>query len=104
MDNSGLDMKVVNINVLLAKPIPFALKWFARIRDTLVNGTANLEAGLVKVGLNEDGDGLVLLVLDIDLLGDQVEGWELTGLGPRICFEVKRCSLFFFCSTNEKNL
>ena len=97
-------MEVVNINVLLAKPIPFALKWLARIRDTLVNGTANLEAGLVKVGLNEDGDGLILLILDINLLCNQVECWELTGFGPSIRFEVKHCGLFFFGSTDEKDL
>lgn len=97
-------MEVVNINILLAEPVPFALKRFAWIGDTLVNGTTNLEAGLVEVGLNEDGDGLVLLVLDIDLLGDQVECWKFTGFGPRICFEVKHSRLFFFCSTDEKNL
>jgi len=97
-------VEVVDINVLLAEPIPFALEWFARLRYTLVDGAANLEAGLVKVGLNEDGDSLILLVLDINLLGHQMECWELTGFGPRICFEVKHSSLFFFCSTNKKNL
>ena len=94
-------MEVVDINVLLAEPIPLALKWFARLRNPLVDGAANLEAGLVKVGLNEDGDGLILLVLDIDLLGHQMECWELAGFGPRICFEVKHSRLFFFGSTNE---
>ena len=79
-------MEVVNINILLAKPIPFALEWFTWIRHTFVNGAANLEAGLVKVGLNEDGDRLILLILNINLLSDQVESRKLTRLGPRICF------------------
>lgn len=97
-------MEIVNINVLLAEPIPFAFERFAWFRGTLVDGATNLEAGLVKVCLNEDGDGLVLLILDIDLLSNQVEYWKLTGFSPRICFEVKHCRLFFFCSTDEKNL
>ena len=97
-------MEIVNINILLTKPLPFALKWFVSICDTLVNCAANLEAGLVKVSLNEDGDGLILLILDINLLCYQVECWELTGFGPSIRFEVKHCGLFFFGSTDEKDL
>lgn len=97
-------MEVVDINVLLTKPLPFAVERFSGFSDTLVDSATDLEAGLVEVGLNEDGDGLVLLVLDIDLLCHQMECWELTGLGPSVCLEVKHCRLFFFCSTNEKNL
>ena len=97
-------MEVIDINILLAEPVPFSLERFARLSDTLVDGTTNLEAGLVKIGLNEDGEGLVLLILDINLLGDQVEGWQLTGFGPRICFQIKHCGLLFFCSTDEKDL
>ena len=104
IDKSCLDVEIVDVNILLTEPVPFALEWFAGLSDTLVNRTTNLEARLVEVSLYEDGDGLVLLILDIDLLGDQVECWKLTGFGPRICFEVKHCCLFFFCSTDEENL
>jgi len=97
-------VEVVNIDILLAKPLPFTHEFFAGLRNTLVNCAADLEAGLVEVSLYKDGDGLILLILDINLLGHQVECWKLTGFGPRICFEVKHSRLFFFGSTNEKNL
>ena len=77
-------MEIVNVHILLAEPLPFTLVWFTRLDNSFVNSAANLEAGLVKVGLNEDSDGLVFFVLDIYLLSDQVECRKLTGLGPSV--------------------
>lgn len=104
VNQSSFDVEVVDINILLTKPLPFSFKIFAWLCDSLVDGAANLEARLIEVGLNKNGDCLVLLVLNIDLLSDQMECWKFTGFSPCVRLEVKHSRLFFFGATDEKNL
>ena len=104
VDKGGLDVEVVDVNILLTKPLPFSFEIFTSLCDSLVDSAANLEAGLIKVSLNENGDRLILLVLNIDLLSNQMECWKFTGFGPCVWFEVKHSRLFFFGATDEKNL
>lgn len=54
--------------------------------------------------MHKDGDSLVLFVLNVDLLGDQVEGWELAGLGISVRLKIEHIGLFVLISTDEKNL
>lgn len=70
----------------------------------MVNCGIELETIGFEVDHHEEGDGLLLVVLDHDLLGHSVQIWKDTCDGPHIFLKIVAVALLVFISTAQKNV
>ena len=103
VDGGAFDVEVVDVQILSAQPGPLEF-FILTVVDALVDGRAQLEAGFVEIGLHVKSEGLLVLVLDCDLLVLQMVLRNPPGAEPFLSLEVERITLVVFRATDKQNL
>ena len=102
-EEGTFDMEVLDVQVHFGEPSPL-LAWWCQPNIFLVNRGIELEAIGFEVDHHEKGDGLLLVVLDHDLLGHSVQIWKDSSDGSRIFLKIVVVALFVFISTAQKDV
>lgn len=103
VDESALNVEVLDLEVELAvgEPGPLFLRWF-QTNIAIVNCRFELELVIFKINNGEKSQSLLLIILDEDLLGDRVLGWQRAGDGPFILLNVVRMAHPILVASAEK--
>ena len=102
-EEGGLDVEVLDVSVLSAEPVPLP---FGLVVATILFGVGHheLEAVLLEVYLDEYGDDLLVVVHNIDVLGNGVLLRESTSLAPGLLLDVVVVALICLVTTEHQNV
>ena len=102
-EEGGLDVEVLDVSVLSAEPVPLP---FGLVVSTILFGVGHheLEAVLLEVYLDEYGDDLLVVVHNIDVLGNGVLLGESTSLAPGLLLDVVVVALICLVTTEHQNV